>query len=218
MTSEINESKVLIKIVYIDDRVDEGVSEYLSEIYTSQPYYDAVTQRIAIKDYKEIPFKKDATYEKLLSNSDVREANIIIIDNYLFEERNASDKFTGKQFKLILQEVFPFIQTLVITQDQNLEGRNVVHKYDSLKSDIESKQYYKNELEKRLDDAISGVLEYRDESKKLAQDIKADGNLLFERIDNSLKGINAYEALTKQDIDTLVKAFKELKENVNKKD
>ena len=117
-----------------------------------------------------------------------------------------------------MQEVFPFIQTLVITQDQNLEGRNVVHKYDSLKSDIESKQYYKNELEKRLDDAISGILEYRDESKKLAQDIKADGNLLFERIDNSLKGINAYEALTKQDIDTLVKAFKELKENVNKKD
>lgn len=218
MTSEINESKVSIKIVYIDDRVDEGVSEYLSEIYTSQPYHDAVTQRIAIKDYKEIPFKKDATYEKLLSNSDVREANIIIIDNYLFEERNARDKFTGKQFKLILQEVFPFIQTLVITQDQNLEGRNVVHKYDSLKSDIESKQYYKNELEKRLDDAISGVLEYRDESKKLAQNIKADGNLLFERIDNSLKGINAYEALTKQDIDTLVKAFKELKENVNKKD
>lgn len=32
MTSEINESKVSIKIVYIDDRVDEGVSEYLSEI------------------------------------------------------------------------------------------------------------------------------------------------------------------------------------------
>ena len=45
MTSEINESKVSIKIVYIDDRVDEGVSEYLSEIYTSQPYQDALVNK-----------------------------------------------------------------------------------------------------------------------------------------------------------------------------
>ena len=105
MTSEINESKVSIKIVYIDDRVDEGVSEYLSEIYTSQPYQDAVTQRIAIKDYKEIPFKKDATYEKLLSNSDVREANIIFLRNGM-QEIN----LLGNNLSLYCRKFFPLFR------------------------------------------------------------------------------------------------------------
>lgn len=212
--SNISGSKTYIKIVYIDDHIDEGLSEYLDCAYKVQPYQDELAHRTVVKEYKEIQFKDDDTYEKLLSNADVQDANIIVVDNYLFEEQNAKGKFTGKQFKLILQEVFPFIQTLVITQDQNLQGRHVIHKYNSRDAIVRSEQHYREEMENRLDDAISDILEFRDESKKFAQDAETDGSFLSEQIYNSLRGIIAYKDLTKSDIDTLVNAFKELKENV----
>lgn len=211
---KISYEEVYIKIVYIDDHVDESVSEYLDAVYSNQSYHDEIANRIVHKECKEITFKEDDTYEKLLINPDVQNANIILIDNYLFEEKNARDKFTGKQFKLILQELFPFIQTLVITQDQNLLGRNIVHKYDSREAGSGSKQYYEKELGERLNNAVSDILEFRDESIKLGQDAEDDTRLLSERIHNSLMGITAYRNLTKDDIDTLVKAFRELKKYV----
>lgn len=201
------------KIVYIDDHVDESLSEYLDKY--SKSHQEGVRTGIVHKEYKEISFGEGDTYEKLLTNCDVRYANIIIIDNYLFEECTARDKFTGRQFKLILQEVFPFIQVLVITQDQSLTGRNIIHKYNIQEAKDDVNAYYRKELESRLNDAISDILEFRNESEKFLKDSGKEGGILPELIQNSLMGNTDYKNLTKDDIDDLVKAFKEMREHVH---
>ncbi|WP_297041053.1 hypothetical protein [uncultured Dialister sp.] len=218
MMDDFNTIDNIIKIVYIDDHLDEFLSEYLGKYYCNEPFEEDQVQKAIYKEYKEVPFLENDTYENLLLRPDVRFANIIIVDNFLFEENKVRNKFTGRQFKLILKEIFPFIQTIVITQDQTLKGKNIVHKYNSGTSDLEMQQYYKGELGSRLDNAISDILEFRNESREFA---KAEGSasksLLGERINNSLRGETDYNELGKDDIDKLVNTFKELKEYVEKR-
>lgn len=212
---KINTGFPNIKIVYVDDHLDESISAYFAEHYCKVPFCDEQTSEVIKKEYDEVPFEENDTYEKLLLNPEVRLANIIIIDNYLFEENKARNKFTGKQFKLILQEVFPFIQTIIITQDQNLKGHNVVHKYNGENSKLAPNEFYNKEFEPRLKNAISDILEFRRASRELTQgEDSFKGSFLAERINNSLTGEIDYEELTKKDIDELITTFKELKEYV----
>lgn len=44
---------------------------------------------------------------------------MIFIDSQLFQNNTASNgKYTGEQFKLILKKIFPYIEVIVITQNE----------------------------------------------------------------------------------------------------
>lgn len=201
-----------IKIVYIDDQIDEILSRYISQVYCANKTIENLSRQDVKKIYAEIKFEGDQGYEMLFRDADVRSANVILIDNHLFEERSAgSGKFSGKQFKVILRKLLPFVEVLIITQDEQLNGNNIIHKFSSRNGE-DPDLYYRENLNAILDAAIREVLEFESLAADLQQSTDVE-RVLVDKILLSLQGDDSYDALTKEDIDELIASFKELKDS-----
>lgn len=200
-----------IRIIYIDDQIDEILSKYISEVYCTKRFLASGADQNVQKKFEEVKFEGEQGYESLLQNNKVRSANVILIDNHLFEERSAgSGKFSGKQFKVILRKLLPFVEVLIITQDDQLKGDNIIHKFSGRHGE-NTDLYYTKQLDNVLDKAIKEVLEF----EVLADDLKLSTDVekaLVDKILQSLQGDSSFDMLTKSDIDSLILSFKELKE------
>ena len=162
-------------------------------------------------------------YESLINNSDVKSANIIFIDSKLFENRNAiAGKFTGEEFKIILKKYFPFIEVIVITQNDIAPDYETISKYDS-KCGKTPEEYYDEELPPILDQCIRNIFEvsgcYSDGKKgrKIASEMQKNTSwekVMVEKIVNSINGQGKFDELTKNDIDDVIKMFQELQTKV----
>ena len=88
-------------LVYIDDTPDTILSRYLdglNSVYSEKGY--------VIKS-SDILFKAEDDYSSLLKDERIQTANILIIDSMLFENKTAKDgKFTGEEFKFVLQKFY----------------------------------------------------------------------------------------------------------------
>lgn len=199
-----------IRIVYVDDQNDEILSKYVSQVYCSQQYIPHPGDPAVNKIYNEIKFDGAKGYEDLIQDIRIRSANVVLIDNHLFEERTATGKFSGKQFKIILRKLFPFIEVIIITQDATLVGENVIRKFSDRHGNNPD-VYYDTELAPLLDAAIMEVLDFEVLADDLVQSTDVE-KMLIDKIVNSLKGDNSYDSLTKSDIDNLIASFKELKD------
>ena len=192
-------------LVYIDDNPETALTRYLDEEFKSDNYEIVCS---------EIIFKPEDGYESLLSDQRVSSANIILIDSWLFENRTAANvKFTGEEFKLILKKLFPFIEVIVITQNETDTEIQKIAKYDKSFGESAS-EYYASKLPTIINKAVSDIKQYRilaDLVKK--NDIWED--VLKDKVIATLKGTNTYDKLTKDDIDSLILAFKEIQESLN---
>lgn len=192
-------------ILYIDDSPELGLSRYLDKEY-SNPQFKV--------DYLEITFNPHNGYESLIRNSKVKSANIIFIDSRLFENRTiTSGKFSGEEFKIILKKYYPFIEVIVITQNEADYEVGTISKYDSSCGKTAS-EYYSEYLPTYIEKAIDNILVYR----RLAEKLKVNTNwenTLKEKIINSLNGVSVYDELTKTDIDNLINSFKEIQGKIN---
>lgn len=189
-------------LVYIDDNPEAALTRYLDEEFHSDKYEILCT---------EIIFKPAEGYESLLSNPKVRSANIILIDSRLFENRTVTDaKFTGEEFKLVLKKFFPFIEVIVITQNENDSEITKIAKYDRSSGKSPS-EYYASTLPEIINEAVAKIHQYW----LLAELVKSNDSwedILKDKIMTTLNGSNTYDNLTKEDIDGLVLAFKEIQE------
>ena len=192
-------------LVYIDDNPETALTRYLDEEFKSDNYELVCS---------EIIFKPEDGYESLLSDQRVSSANIILIDSWLFENRTATNvKFTGEEFKLILKKLFPFIEVIVITQNETDSEIRKIAKYDKSFGESAS-EYYASKLPTIINKAVSDIKQYRilaDLVKK--NDIWED--VLKDKVIATLKGTITYDKLTKDDIDSLILAFKEIQESLN---
>lgn len=197
-----------ISLVYIDDTPDPIFSRFLDEL---KPIGGSPDYSI---NYEEIIFTPQQDYEYLLKHDFVKNANIIIVDSWLFENRTAtSDKFTGEEFKFVLQKLFPYIEVIVISQNQEHDGIYKLPKF-SKKDGRDPFAYYDIVARGRIELAISRIIENR----ILAQRLSANNTweaLLKERVLGTLSGTQAYDELNKEDIDNLIAAFKEIQEIAN---
>ena len=193
--------KEKINLVYIDDDRDEAISAYLEESYHSENY-DV--------EYQEIQFEGDKGYESLLDSPEVTKANVILIDSRLFENDSikCKGKFSGEEFRMILRKVFPFIEVLVISQNGENKDFEIIPKYRSGGSET-SKEYYDRVLKNKIDESIKRVVTFRNISKKLENNKEIE-KFLVEKAVDSLNGINDYDDLSKEDIDTLIAAFQSM--------
>ncbi|MBR5799685.1 MAG: hypothetical protein IKY23_06445 [Lachnospiraceae bacterium] len=202
----MQEDREIIRMVYIDDSPETELSKYLDSYH-----FDAC--KIIYEG--DIVFKPEDGYESLINNQCVREANIILIDSKLFENRSIADsKFTGEEFKLILRKHFPFIEVIVVTQNEIEDGFVKIPKYNPQKYMGTASDYYKEHLPNKLNQAVRNILDYR----KIAKNLKNNKSLervLVEKITNSLEGTGTYDELTKTDIDKMVEVFKEVQEALN---
>ena len=197
----------IIKIVYIDDDLQDQITEYLDEHYIHPKI------EISTSYFK---FEEDNSYENLLDEKKIQEANILLIDSGLFLNTTISNqKFTGEEFTLILKKIYPYINVIVITQNSKSDYTDfkVVEKYKTAHN-TQPKEYYDENLKLELDYCVEKILEYRGLLAKIQKNTSID-TYLAEQIENSLAGVNTYDALKKDDIDNLVKAIQQLEENIN---
>ena len=111
-----------INILYIDDRIDEILSEYLDTRF--------INSECSIS-YQEYNFEPNEGFDKLIINPLISTANIIIIDSRLFENATGSSKkFSGEDFKIILRKYYPFIEVIVITQNEPTPDLGTISKYN----------------------------------------------------------------------------------------
>ena len=192
-------------LVYIDDNPETALTRYLDEEFKSDNYELVCS---------EIIFKPEDGYESLLADQRVSSANIILIDSWLFENRTATNvKFTGEEFKLILKKLFPFIEVIVITQNGTDSEIRKIAKYDKSFGESAS-EYYASKLPTIINKAVSDIKQYR----ILADLVKKNElweDVLKDKVIATLKGTNTYDKLTKDDIDSLILAFKEIQESLN---
>ena len=193
-----------IKLLYIDDAPESALERYLDEYINGD--YDI--------EYDEIIFNPCDGYESLIKNSKVQASNIIFIDSRLFENRNATDgKFTGEEFKIILKKYFPFIEVIVITQNEADPELETLTKYNSSYGKSANDYYHEN-LPTYIERAICNIKKYR----RIAEIMKNNTSwevVLKEKIINSLQGLGTYDELSKDDIDQLIVAFKEIQEKLD---
>lgn len=196
-----------IRIVYVDDEVDANISRYIAKEYSCEGLK---------KIYDEIEFHSENGYDSLINDERIKEANIILIDSKLFKnDKVSSGKFSGEEFKMILKKVFPFIEVIVITQNELEEEYGTFSKYKGKTYD-NAQEYYSKKLKIVLDQAVKNVNIYRNIANKLKSNEGID-KVLIEKIINSLEGKAQYDELTTKDINNIIDAFKEIERDINGK-
>ena len=195
----------IFKIVYIDDSFEPELERYLDTGYKNSDFQT---------EYSEIKFNPNEGYESLVRNPLVQTANIIFIDSRLFENKNVHlGKFSGEEFKIILKKYYPFIEVIVITQNEPDSDVGTISKYNT-SCRTTPNEFYNKYLPPLIERAVENVLIYRRLAKKLEKNNSWE-KILKEKILNSLNGVTIYDELTESDINKLINAFKEIQENIN---
>lgn len=171
-----------IKLVYIDDTPDNDLSKYLDR-YSSNDYQF---------ESSEIEFDPTQDYNSLLCNPEVQSANIIIIDSRLFENKTVTGgKFTGEEFKLVLKKFYPFIEVIVITQNEADPELSMVSKYvkNSAQTGVD---YYAKVMPPHIEAAVERIKQYRILADKINHNDSWE-SLLKEKVLGTLNGTQAYD-------------------------
>lgn len=193
-----------IKIVYIDDNIDPAISKYLHKYSELDENYD----------YEEIEFNTNEGYEKLLNSNYIKTSNIIIIDSKLFENSQVSlKKFTGEEFIIMLKKIFPFIEAILISQNEAEEGIDCVPKYKE-EYNYSIDEYYKEHLGPSISIAVNKINMNRKLLNKLKNNTDID-EFLVEQIINTMQGSISYEHLKVEDIDRIIDSFQKLQRSVD---
>ena len=176
------------RMIYIDDTIDPTLDSFLDQYRPKEADVNL--------EFSDVPFEPNEGYEFLLNSPKVREANIILIDD-------------------CLRKYFPFIETIVITQNKADPETGTISKYNAQTSGYSSAfEYYCNTLPDIIEEAIQQIKFYRQLGKKLEDNPNWEP-VLREKIINSLQGLDEYHELTKDDIDELISAFKEIQVQLN---
>lgn len=197
-----------ISLVYVDDTPDTTLSKYLDGLNAS---YNEKNYAI---DYSEILFSVEDGYNSLLKDKRIQTANILLIDSMLFENSTAKyGKFTGEEFMFVLQKFYPYIEVIVISQNELDSAITMIRKYEK-NSDQTGQEYYERVIPACIDKAIERIHQYRFLEKELLGNESWEA-VLKEKVLNTLHGTQTYDELSKEDIDNLICAFKEIKDIIN---
>ena len=194
-----------IKIVYIDDDIETELSEYLEDHFKFDGFEVLSSER---------EFRSDESYERLINDSSVRTADIILLDSKLFENgRVTENKYTGEELMLVLKKLNPYLEVIIITQNELVEDLDMVAKYD-LSFGVSAKEHYDLMLAPKIESAIRNVLKYRKLVGRFIDNSSWE-DLLKKKILATLQGTQQYDPLTKSDVDNIIVAFKEIEAILN---
>lgn len=197
-----------IKILYVDDNHDDGLSKYLEQDYKNE------NSKIISDEYK---FNiDDDNYLTLLENKKIQESDIIIIDSKLFEDSKVQDeKITGEDLSIILQNSFCYKRFIVITQNDYSEQLGFCPKWNSM-LEKDYKIFYEKNLKPKLDKSVEEILVMHKFLDKLKAKESID-KILIDKMKNKMSGIYEYDNLTKKDIDDIASLFNDIKDSLNGK-
>lgn len=209
----------LIVILYIDDQIENNLSSFL---------------RLKCKEdenlkYMEYKFKSDAGIDSLVDSVEVKDSDIILIDNLLYENSTAKRRDTGEELVPLLQYGYPFKKLLIMTREGNPidDGMIYVKKFDDSKNrsrendDIPAKsyKYYENDLwNSYISYFIRQIKSERIQLEKFKnmEPSKSISELTKERVLNTFSGNSTYKSLTSADVSKLVARINNLIKKVKK--
>ena len=116
--------------------------------------------------------------------------------------------FTDREGEIILKKYFPFIEVIVITQNEIAPGYETSSKYDP-KSKMTPEEYYGKELPVLLEQCVRNIFEVRKITAELQKNTSWE-KVMVEKIVNSVNGQGKFDEFTKKDIDDVIKMFQEL--------
>lgn len=200
-----------IRICYVDDVIDNFLSEYLDNY---QRDYLNGNHKLEVVEYKFLP---EDSYKSLLTNSDITESSLLLIDSRLFENMTIREsKFTGEQFLVILKKVLPFIKTIIITQNPIDKESITISKYKyNSRSDMTSTEYYDKILKPLLDLYLQQFIEEREILFDM-EDSKEYDELLLETLNRSIDGLEETAIFEKKELDELIEVFNEVRKQYEK--
>lgn len=188
-------------MLYVDDKIDLYVSKYLNSYSNDKAEYK----------YSELKFENKYSYEDLLENNEIQKADILFLDSMLFENGNVQDnKISGEELGLIIKKIFPFKEIIVITQYQDKMEYSTLKKYNSNTYDCDGDSFFQNNWNEEIVNATKNIILNRNILKNISSKRYVE-KYLFEKMENSINGLSNYDNLTKADIDSLIKAFEEMR-------
>ena len=191
----------LITMLYVDDKIDLYVSKYLSSYSNDKAEYK----------YSELKFENKYSYKDLLENNEIQKADILFLDSMLFENGNVQDnKISGEELGLIIKKIFPFKEIIVITQYQDKMEYSTLKKYNSNTYQCDEDLFFQDNWNKEIINATKNIILNRNILKNISSKRYVE-KYLFEKMENSINGLSNYDNLTKADIDSLIKAFEEMR-------
>jgi len=191
----------LITMLYVDDKIDLYVSKYLNSYSNDKADYK----------YSELKFENKYSYEDLLENNEIQKADILFLDSMLFENGNVQDnKISGEELGLIIKKIFPFKEIIVITQYQDKMEYSTLKKYNSNTYDCDEDSFFQDNWNKEIVNATKNIILNRNILKNISSKRYVE-KYLFEKMENSINGLSNYDNLTTADIDSLIKAFEEMR-------
>ena len=156
-------------------------------------------------------FENKYSYEDLLENNEIQKADILFLDSMLFENGNVQDnKISGEVLGLIIKKIFPFKEILVITKYQDKMEYSTLKKYNSNTYDCDGDSFFQNNWNEEIVNATKNIILNRNILKNISSKRYVE-KYLFEKMENSINGLSNYDNLTKADIDSLIKAFEEMR-------
>lgn len=193
-----------INMVYVDDKPDPYLERYLDNYYKK-------CSKVIIK-YSEVVFDSSKGYENLLLKDEIKSANIIFIDSLLFENDTVGNhKFTGEEMRMLLRKQYPYIETILITQNEIDDSIEHIRKYSSSRDKENYETYYDRVIPIKINNAIRNIITYRRSMEKI-NDNPSWESVIKEKLSNCLEGINNYNEMTKDDIDEVVRLLKDIQE------
>lgn len=188
--------KNTIRIVYIDDKIDNYLSRYLSELrFQGAEVYS-----------REVTFNSlSENYITLLEKESVKLADIVIVDSKLFENQSVDQKFSGEEFKMIYTTANPYSKVIVISQNDGLEKFGTIKKFNPTLGKSNPQEFYDTSLKKIIEENISEIFHRRNILKILKDNSEAyKGSLIVEKINELMEGTSSYKDLTDEKIDALI--------------
>lgn len=190
-------------LTYIDDEFDPYISEYLGNFCNDKNVI-----------YKEVKFKPVEGYESLINNADVKRSNFILIDSRLYENNSVEKrKFTGEELKILFKKYFPFIEVVVISQNNDRDEYGTILKYQ-FGNNESSNDYYDKYLKKLIEEAIDNNKKY----EKIIEEFSKNENWkneIKQSIKENMNGFGEIDNLSSEDIDRLIEKFNEIEKIIN---
>ena len=110
--------------------------------------------------------------------------------------------------QIILKKYYPFIEVIVITQNEPETAMGTIPKYNN-SYNVSASEYYGRVLPELIHNAYSNIERYFSIADKLSGNSALD-KYLVEKVVSSLNGSSLYDELTKSDIDSLIAAFQRI--------
>ncbi|MBP5467927.1 MAG: hypothetical protein J6Z11_01630, partial [Candidatus Riflebacteria bacterium] len=143
---------------YVDDDIDFNLLSYLAKKYGGRVCSIKVESNDTL----------DSVLKKIVEN----ECNIVLLDSKLYKDSGSFvEKITGQNLEVVLASLFPYIYSLVISQEKDDKGLNYIEKYKGNSTDNSIvENYYKERLDSILTEYEKKqrriVLTNRDETQK----------------------------------------------------